>query len=625
MMRTNLISWVLLIALLGLMTACGGGGDATTPPSPPDSNDQGPGGDPTDITPPGMGSIQFVIPGGYTDLRGVAASMQYVYVADASTLYCFNKAGNLVNQVAAPNKIMALATFPTTPDIEGVDMSAYELAGFPAILFVPTPNEGYIRIYGPNLDTLTTREDVDNPDAPKFIGLSNSGQVNPNWPQDVTPPPPTVIAVYDMTIDRFGSILAVVDLNIGGNPPVIYYRGVQIFNQFDGYPIEVPFSIPVDPDGPTGPLPPVNTGIPIFAREAGYGCGDQGTIGIDTFFPFNRIDVTYTYYTGDFTLTRDYVGVTSISLDPNTNTYNIAQRVNNSYGFVRVIGESVGSAPGSFNQNPPVNPDDGTLEDQDLSNGGPSGMSCDPMTDNLYICDPGNRRIQEFATETGDFLRQLGNGTRGRAGNSFLAPSKVSIDYEGNIFVCDVNDLRVLREKQPGLHFGSIGGTVRRLDTRQPLEGATVSLGNETGNLGAVATNINGDYLIRYLLTGTYYMTATKFNFDSDTATVQILNDITVRADFNLKPRTPATTGSYVGNIIDSETNLPLPDVTVTVTGTSLVSTTDSLGRFLFTVLAPGVYQVVFTKDGYVTQTRDVEIIGGSTTTEQLLQMVPVI
>ncbi len=124
-----------------------------------------------------------------------------------------------------------------------------------------------------------------------------------------------------------------------------------------------------------------------------------------------------------------------------------------------------------------------------------------------------------------------------------------------------------------------------------------MSIGNEAGNLGAVATNINGDYIIRYLLDRHLLHDLDQVRLRlSDTATVQILNDTTIRADFNLRPRTPATTGSYVGSIIDSFTNLPLPDVTVTVVGTSLTATTDSLGRFLFTTLAPGVYQVVYTR-----------------------------
>jgi hypothetical protein len=619
-MFNNLRTWLLLLAVVMSLAvaACGGGDGATTPIDNPDPGSGDTGGDNPDITPYGMSATAFTLPNGYTDLRGVASSMQYVYVADANTVYAFDKFGNYINQVTAPARIQAIAVFPTTPDVENVDMSAYEFAGFPVILHDPVEGVGYIRIYGPNLDTLTTIEDTTKPDAPKYLALP-AGQVDP----PVGDSDLEVVGVYDMTVDRFGSILAVVDLNYKPSTPnPDWIRGLQIFNQFHGYAIETPGSYSNDPDGPDGPLPPVTFAIPLFPQEDGYAIGDMGTCGIDTFFPFNRTDLQYTYYTGDYNLLRDYVGVAYITFSPYTELYDLSRSATNSFGFNRVIGESVGSAPGSFNQNPAYNPDGG-LEDTDLSNGGPSGIFCDPMTDNVLICDPGNRRIQVFNPTTGAFIRQIGNGTRGRAGNAFLAPSSIMMDYEGNMFVSDVNDLRLLREKQPGLHFGSVGGTVRRLDNLQPLQGATVSIGNEAGNLGAVATNINGDYIIRYLLIGTYYMTSTKFAYDSDTATVQILSDTTIRADFNLRPRTPATTGSYVGSIIDSVTNLPLTDVTVTVVGTSLVSTTDSLGRFLFTTMAPGVYQVVYTKTGYQTLTRDIEIIGGSTTADQLLQLVP--
>jgi hypothetical protein len=245
------------------------------------------------------------------------------------------------------------------------------------------------------------------------------------------------------------------------------------------------------------------------------------------------------------------------------------------------------------------------------------------MTDNVYICDPGNRRVQVFAPGTGDFVRTIGDGTRGRAGSQFLAPNSAAIDYEGNVFICDVNDLRVLREKQPGVHFGNIGGTVRRIDNHTPLEGATVSLGNELGAIAVRATNINGDYLINYLKTGTYYMTATKFGFDPDTAQVQILNDTTVRADFNLTPHTPAVVGSYMGSIIDDVTNLFLPNVLVEIIGTSMTATTDSIGGFLITNITPGTYQVRFSLAGYTTITRDVEIIAGSVTNDALIKMVP--
>jgi hypothetical protein len=76
-----------------------------------------------------------------------------------------------------------------------------------------------------------------------------------------------------------------------------------------------------------------------------------------------------------------------------------------------------------------------------------------------------------------------------------------------------------------------------------------------------------------------------------------------------------------VGNVIDGQTNLFLPGVRVQVIGTSLETTTDSIGHFQLTNLAPGTHQVIFTLNSYVTLTRDVEILAGQVTTDNLLEM----
>ncbi|MBN1965165.1 MAG: carboxypeptidase regulatory-like domain-containing protein [Anaerolineae bacterium] len=615
----KLIGVLMMAVLLLGVTACGGGGDDNEDIVPtPNPGDTGIGGDPDVPVIVGQTAGQFTLPGGsFGDLRGVAASQEYVYVADTTTLYAFDKNGNFVNAAAAPGVVQAVAVFPPTPDLDLAGDDGYFLSGFPAILCTPY-GTGYIRIYGPNLDVFTTREDQSHSDAQKYIDLPGGQMHPPNqlaWCQCLT--------TYDMAIDRFGSILVIADIDAKcTNPSPDWPRALQILNRFNGFAIE--YSGPatcVPPDWLYGP-----DGDPMFDDNDDYATGDMGTIAVDVFFPFNRTEKTYTWYTGHFNLLRDFVGVSSITLDTNTSppSYNVGMMVDNAFGYTRVIGETVGSAFGSFNQNPPVNPGTGALEDPDLTNGGPSGMNSDPLTDDILICDPGNRRIQRFDQTSGAFLRTYGDGTRGVAGDSFIAPSSVTVDYEGNIFVCDVNMLRVLREGgDPDRQYGSVGGTVRRGDTSAILPGATVNVGNELGTLALRTTDINGQYLIQSLPVGTYYLTASKFNYDSDSTDVQIIADTTVVASFNLMPREPATTGSLTGNIIDSFTNLYLPDVTVTLVGTSLTATTDDLGRFLITSIAPGTYQVVFTKDGYDTITLDIEILSGSVTTNPLLQMDP--
>jgi hypothetical protein len=633
-MKLNTTLWIALAAagLLAFTAGCGGGDDDTTPPSSGPTGGDGGGDGPEDV-PLGDPVGAFTPPGGgdFGDLRGVATSQEFVYVADADILYCYDKSGNFVNALVAPETIQGVAVMPPAPDVDIPGGTQYQVANFPAIVTNPVRNLGYVFVYPPNLDTQTTREEGGNPDGFKNITLPNGDPIDP--PVSNPPVPTTCLATYDIAIDRFGSIFVTADIDIKGTTPTPDYpRALQTFNRFNDYLVENPATIQIDPTDPDSE----ETGVYCFHLfQGGFVCGDgngaigpggvgdMGTLAFDTYFPFNRADLEFTYYAGRFNFTRDYIGVGAmrynVASDPQ---YIPPQFVDNQFGFSRVIGETVGSAPGSFNQLPPRDPA-GNLEDPDLTNGGPSGMAVNPLTDELFVCDPGNRRLQVFSRGTNDFVRQVGDGFRGTSGSSFVAPSSVAVDYEGNIYVCDVDQLRIIREKLADRNYGNVGGTVRRMDNQTVLAGATVSIGNELGVLALRTTNINGDYLIRNLRTGTYYMSATKFNFDSDTARIQVLNDTTVRADFNLNPNTPPVVGSYTGNIIDASSNLYLDDVTVTVVGTSLTATSDSLGHFLFTTLAPGTYQVIFTKEGYEVLTRDVTIVSGQTTTDSLLQMVP--
>lgn len=186
-----------------------------------------------------------------------------------------------------------------------------------------------------------------------------------------------------------------------------------------------------------------------------------------------------------------------------------------------------------------------------------------------------------------------------------------------------MTDVRVLRGSYPDRQFGGVGGTAFNGQLGSRLEGVSITLGNELGTLALRSTNIQGDYLFSNMLVGTYYLTASKFNFDSDTTSVQILSDRTVRADFNLFPNTPATVGAYSGSIIDDVTNGYLSGVRVVLVGRSIETTTDDIGRFQFNNILPGTYQVVFTLDDYETVTRDLEIFAGQTSRDPLIKMMP--
>jgi Carboxypeptidase regulatory-like domain len=618
---------LLCTACCALATGCGGGDSATTPP-PPGPVPGPPGGDPPDAVTIGDAPGSFTLPGGqaFGDLRGVAVSQRYVYVADANIVYCFNKSGGLVNALVAPETVQGIAVMPPAPDVDVPDVENYPTANFPVVLTQPVAGLGYCFVYPPNLDLQSTREDEENPDGFKNITLPLVGEpIIPPAPQA----PVQCLATYDVAVDRFGSIFVTADIDIVDTPVVPDFpRALQVFNRFNDYLLENPTTVQVDPDDPT-----LGTfGYLCFHRVDGFLCGDgngaigpggvgdMGSLAFDTYFPFNRPETTFTYYSGHFNFTRDYVGVSGIAYDPfGDPQYQIPAFIGNQFGTNEVIGETVGS----FSQYPPVNPADGALEDPDLTNGGPSGMSVDPLSDQLFVCDPGNRRIQVFGAEDREFVRQVGDGSRGNNGSAFVAPSSVAVDFQGNMFVCDVNVLRYIPEKLADRQYGDVGGTVRRLDTELPLPEATISIGNELGTLAIARANINGQYRFEHLRIGTFYMTATKFNHDSDTAVIQIKPDVMVEANFNLNPRTPPTVGSYVGDVIDAETNLYLRGVTVSILGTSLTATTDSLGHFIFTAVAPGTYQVTFTMEGYEPLTRDLIVTSGNTTLDGLIQLTP--
>jgi hypothetical protein len=615
---SKLLQMVILCLVMGLVS-CGGGSTPQTPTPP--AQGVPPGGDGQTNPLPGQESGNFTLPGGasFTDLRGVAASQYYIYVADAQRTYCFDKLGNYLRSVASPQgaTIEGIAVFPPAPQVAGLDYSQYFYADHPVIVHSPVQRYGYITIYGPTLDYLTDIPDTNAPDAAKFIALPLP---------EIQPPlnncPPACLRTFDIKVDRFGSILVTADIDYDDcQDPPTHPSALQVLNFLNGFKLERQGTFN-DPNNANNPLN--GSGFVCFHTSLGDATGFLATIATDAYYPTNRTDLTYNVYTGDTNLQRDYVGVAQLTLNTSAivPTYSMTAPVNNDFGFSRIIGNSFGDTPGAFSLDPPYAPD-GNLEDADVDAGGPSYMAVDKATDNLWVCDPGNRRVQEFDGKTGAYITQLGDGTRGNAGNHFLCPTRIETDLEGNTFVCDVNDLRLFRASPADRAYGSVGGTVRDLLNGNPLQGATVTLGNEQGTLASVTTDINGQYKISNLLTATYYMTCTKFNYGSDNTPVQILPDQTVVANFNLKPNTPATLGAYSGTVVSQSTNLPIDGATVTILGTSLTTTTDATGSFAINNIAPGTYQVQFSAANFSTVTHQVTILAGQVFHEQLIVLPP--
>lgn len=618
---------LILLGLLSVLASCGGGSssDPVDPVFNPD--DRGLGGDPQD---PIIASIgDFGLPGGasYADVRGIAASTEYVYVIDSATIYCFDKLGRFVNAAAVGAEARAVSVFPPAPQNALIDDNEYLYANLPIVAHEPIAQWGYMTIFNRTLSPGSNRPDAGNPDLRKLDGLPN-GQIVPPLIQG-----PVCIHVYDVTVDRYGSIFVIADIDIPDTPPFPDYpRSLQVLNRFKEFTIEDggEYDLP-DPDNQDAFIsfaaPWFHQAFGQFAGDFGdlIGPGDIGSLGtmvVDTYFPFNRTESIFNVYQGAANFERDYIGKASISYNDATLTYTPSSIVDNSVGFNRVIGDSYGGGPSQFAAAAPRDPD-GALEDPDIAVGGPAGMAVDWRTDNLYVCDPGNRRVQIFASNTGEFISQYGSGARGNSANSYLAPSDLAIDLEGTVFIADADQMRVIRPSAPDRKYGGVVGTVRNLNTNDVIAGATVTIGNELGVIAVRTTDINGQYAIPFLLTGQYFMQCLKFNFNSDSTTVDILPETNIVANFNLTPNAPATLGSYGGVVIADDTGLNIEAVTVTIANTSRSTTTDTIGSFFINDIPPGSYQVVFSHPDFLTLTKTIDISSGQSKFDNRIIMTP--
>jgi len=666
-LRKNIL-WILTcLVLVAALVGCGGGGQTTPPITEPPLDVGGQGGDIPDPTIPGQPLNPFLPGNGtYTDIRGIASSREFVYVADQATLYCFDKRGNLRNGVAAPDTIQGVAVFPATVGEEVSAPGGYLLANAPVIIHDPVNNYGYITVYAPGLDPSVTREDDPAPDALRLLALPWNGEgITP--PQTQPPPAWECLRTYDVKVDRYGSIISMMDLEgIPEQPPVPDFpRTVQIFSRFNlddtgrGYFIqhggqqtylddnnlpaqrEVPglhragLSEQGVIDVPLGDFDYENPQLPDISP---FDWVDLGKVAVDTLsppqLPLNETGYNIALTAANFQ--RDYVGLARVSVTtegvqaPAVANYEVETTTQDEWGYRYIIGDLPGTGPESFSPNPPLD-GNGNLSDPDLTQGGPSGMCFDPRPDHnkeLYVCDPGNGRVSIFRTENQagpwHFVDVI---TQDSSGRDLIAPSSVTVDPDGNVFIGDVNVVRRVIRKPINDTFGAVGGTVTNATINVPLVGATVTVRSQDGFTVAESkvTDINGQYLFENLPVGNYFMQASKFNYQSDTPTqpITVLADKRIIVNFNLFAPTPENFGNYVGNVRDHDSHKPVQGATVQLLGTGLKATTDTTGHFEISNIPPGSYQVLFSVDNnaYEAFVRDVVITTGQTTVDNFLEM----
>ena len=144
--------------------------------------------------------------------------------------------------------------------------------------------------------------------------------------------------------------------------------------------------------------------------------------------------------------------------------------------------------------------------------------------------------------------------------------------------------------------LGTISGTVTHDD--EPLDDVRVTI---AGTYFSTTTDSQGNYTITHIPPDTYDIIASKVGYqtyiESD---VVIEADVILELNFNLEP---ATTVSITGRVIASDTNQPVENASVTISGYADFPAvyTNSLGNFTVPSVYSGQsYYITITATGYV-------------------------
>ena len=676
-----------LLVLAGLLFGgCSPGNAPADIPGGPDVPDPGTtGGDPREpvfYAPSAVGQLQD---GQAFDsaLVDVTANEEFVYVLSKNQVYAFSKTSNFLNVAPISNPVgKGIAVIPDNPG------GLYQNR-LPKHVFVShTPGDGggdpsAATIYAPNLDPLNTRLDENQPPFAKTIEMPRYFD-NENVIPNATQPDPVpgddwqIVDIMGADVTRNGSIVCKAQMGWLDRGEALLDYVDPIADElilFDAANADFPFQMYFvdywdDPHNPTIPDDPTPVGVPVpfwdddpviavpahegdIPDRGPYTNGMNYSVGEGTSFAFALpFDLTaeepQDFFVNDSILSLDFIGVSTF-VDKKLDNVDFPN-FDFSYTFSRggsgadvmddykvIIGKSYGAAPGSFAPNPPAF--DGALEDPDVDQGGPAGMGWDSFNRRLYVCDPGNRRVQVFQQDdtdgSYDYFGQIGNGIRGTTGNNLIAPKAVHVDRNGTVYICDVDRIRIFNRDTGGnIGFGSLAGTVRKMPGNILMPDATVTISGSQGPVATIQTDINGQYRVDNLATGRYFVTASAEmgNLEDDFANVTILFDQTSVANFNLwdKDLTRPVTGTVIGTVYDDVTGKPLADATVRlVDQNSKIFTTSVLGTFTIpdieagywdsdNVWHPTTWQVIVSADLYNTATSYFELLPSSTVTIEI-------
>ena len=124
--------------------------------------------------------------------------------------------------------------------------------------------------------------------------------------------------------------------------------------------------------------------------------------------------------------------------------------------------------------------------------------------DDLYVVDTGNNRILQLTRKDGDFtLTRIIDSVQGTEPSTFNTPGDVAVDAEGNLYVCDTNNNRIVKMDKD-LNFLQAFTKPDDSTFDQKLSFLPNRLVvDSVGRVFALATNVNKG-LVKYEADGTF-------------------------------------------------------------------------------------------------------------------------
>lgn len=162
---------------------------------------------------------------------------------------------------------------------------------------------------------------------------------------------------------------------------------------------------------------------------------------------------------------------------------------------------------------------------------------------------------------------------------------------------------------------GSISGVIQDEDGNL-ISDATVTARNSNGNQYTAISNGSGSYTLRSLELGSYTISASKTGYSSESGVTSSVTEVDLdRTNVNID-NLVANNVTISGTVINESSSNPIKDVQVSVSGErgSGFTLSNASGLYSVSNLAVGTYKVIFSKEGFGTDTSEIVISSGSTT-----------